>query len=149
MNKLLIVIGVIVIAFAAIFFYLQVNLGGGGGATHSVPDIATTTKPIQIMVILTTWGGGGSISGRYKDTSLYYRLVGEDIYNKVNSVPTPLPENYKAAMERDKNNQYEAILFTIPAYPKGTKGEVEYYVDTILDGHFNRQNGIKTIKLID
>lgn len=149
MKKILIGIGVIGIALCAIFFYLQANLGGGGGATHSVPDVATTTMPTQIMVVLTTWGGGGSISGRYTDTSLHYRLVGEDIYNKVDPVSAPLPDNYKEAMARDKSNQYEALSFTIPAYPKGTKGEVEYYVDTTLDGHFNHQNGIKTIKLID
>jgi hypothetical protein len=149
MKKVFIIIGVIVIILSAAFFYLQANLGGGGGANHYVPDIATTTKPIEIMVVLTTWGGGGKISGRYTDTSLHYRLVGEDVFNQVNPTPAPLPENYKAAMERDKSSQYTALSFIIPAYPVGTVGEVEYYVDTTLDGHFNHQNGIKTIKLID
>jgi hypothetical protein len=149
MKNIIISAVLTVLIIIGAFFYLRTNLGGGGGVDHLLPSTATTTLPTRITLVLGTWGGGNAISGRYKNTALYYHLGGESTYMLAVGGPVNLPKNYQEAMARDKENQYEAMTFIIPAYPKGTEGEIEYYVDTTLDGHLNHMVGIKKIKLVN
>jgi len=108
---------------------------GGGGSDQVVPDIIKAGEPAVIKLDLSVWGSGGAIKGRYTDISLHYRLVGEDSYK------TLLP---KLISQGEKREVYE---FTLPAYPKGTDGEIEYYFELKLDGHPSRVDGMKKIKI--
>lgn len=115
--------------------------GSGGGANHHVPDSVRSGDPIVITIDLMGWGTRGSVTKRFTDISLYYRLVGESQFKQgpLSSVSEPKP------LANLTNGQLVACEFRIPPYPAGTKGQLEYYVDLKLDGHLNHQNGIKTI----
>ena len=150
MKKLLIILGIIILLSGS--FYLFKSWGGGfaggGGSEYIVPDIAKTGEPITIGLILNTWGKHTKlISERYTNISLNYRLVGESSYKTLQPKLVDLPANYKAAISDIV--QYEKYEFTIPAYPIGTKGEIEYYVDMTFDGYASHTEGIKKIKVSD
>lgn len=146
-KALLVSVSVLILFFVG-FFYLKTHLGGGGGVNHVIPDRVMAGEPAIFSVVLTTWGGGGAIAGRYTNISLGYRLVGEDTYTTLQPKHVVLPKNYQEAITRDRTNQYEAYDFTVPPYPLGTTGEIEYYLDTTLDGHLNHQEGIKKVRVI-
>ncbi len=145
-RKALLVSVFLLILFFVGFFYLKTHLGGGG-VNHIIPDSVMAGEPAIFSVVLTTWGGG-AIAGRYTNISLGYRLVGEDTYTTLQPKHAVLPKNYQEAMTRNRTNQYEAYDFTLPPYPLGTTGEIEYYLDTTLDGHLNHQEGIKKVRVI-
>jgi hypothetical protein len=108
---------------------------GGGGSTQIAPDVVNAGEPTVIKLELTVWGAGGSIKGRYTDVYLHYRLVGETTYKKVQP---------KLVSQYETQEIYD---LTIPSYPKGTSGEIEFYFELKLDGHVNQIEGLKKIKL--
>ena len=119
---------------------------GGGGSIQEPPATVQAGQPATVNYIVNVWGQGGPIAGRYRDITLHYRLTGETDYRAVAAQPAPLPENYrKATTER---NQWEAYEFVIPPYPVGQGGTIEYYVTSKLDGHANKQAGLKTIAVV-
>ncbi len=119
---------------------------GGGGSEQYPPANVQAGQPATIQYIVSVWGQGGPIAGRYRDITLHYRLAGAADYQTVAAQPAPLPENYqKATTER---NQWEAYTFVIPPYPAGQSGVIEYYITSQLDGHDNRQVGLKTIAVV-
>lgn len=117
------------------------SLAGGGGSEQYPPDEAKTGEPAVIKFYVEVWGGGGPINGRYTDLALHYRLTGENDYKAVLPQPATLPANYTT----NPNLQWEAYQFTIPPYPQGTTGQIEYYIDLKLDGHASHVDGIKKI----
>lgn len=118
---------------------------GGGGSEQYPPASVQSGQPAIVKYIVGVWGQGGPIAGRYRDIVLHYRLTGETDYRDVAAKPAPLPENYrKATTER---NQWEAYEFVIPPAPAGQGGAIEYFITSKLDGHANRQAGLKTIEL--
>lgn len=145
-------IGIVILGLLLGGFYLfkwwAGGVAGGGGSEHIVPDTAKTGEPITVGLILNTWGKHTKpISERYTNISLYYRLAGKSDYKSLQSKLVDLPANYKIAIS--DTAQYEKFEFTIPSYPKGTTGEIEYYVDMTFDGYLNHTEGIKKIKLVD
>jgi hypothetical protein len=108
---------------------------GGGGGTQTAPDSVKPGEPAVIKLELSVWGSGGDIKGRYRDIAVSYRLVGERGYKMLSP----------RLVSQDK--KHEVYQFTIPAYPEGTKGEIEYFFDVTLDGHHSRIEGIKKIKV--
>ncbi|MEK6983266.1 MAG: hypothetical protein AABX33_01735 [Nanoarchaeota archaeon] len=118
---------------------------GGGASEQYAPDTTKTDEPTLIKLIVSAWGAGGPIKGRYTNISLHYRLTSGDIYKSVQPKVADLPDNYKKVAS--KTNQFEAYEFTILAYPEGTTGEIEYYFEMKFDRHQNRVNGTKNIKI--
>lgn len=119
---------------------------GGGGSEQYPPATVQSGQPAIVKYIVSVWGQGGAIAGRYRDITLHYRLTGDADYREVAARPAPLPDNYrKATTER---NQWEAYEFVIPPYPVGQGGTIEYYVTSKLDGHANKQAGLKTITVV-
>jgi hypothetical protein len=110
---------------------------GGGGSTQVAPDAIKVETPATIQLELSVWGKGGPIKGRYTEISLHYRLVGENTYTTVKP---------KLVFQGREREIYE---FTIPPYPRGASGEIEYYFDLKLDGHYSRVVGMKRIPLIE
>lgn len=148
MKKLSIVIGVIVIVILAGYLglrYLGNNLAGGGGISETAPDNVKAGEPAFVTLELSVWGGGGPVSGRYTNVVFYYRKVGETNYKSLTS--NPIPKVFTGDQEKF-NGKYESYTFTIPPYPKGTTGEIEYYYDMKLDGQLNHTVGFKKIKII-
>ncbi len=147
-----VIICIVIIGLLTGGFYLfrswAGGLAGGGESEHIVPDTAKTGEPVTIGLILNTWGKHTkSISERYTNISLYYKLAGENSYKSVQPTLVDLPANYKAAIS--DMAQYEKYEFTIPAYSKGTMGEIEYYIDLTFDGYPSHTEGIKKIQLIN
>jgi hypothetical protein len=109
---------------------------GAGGSNQVAPDSIRASEPAVIKLELLVWGEGGPIKGRYTDVTCHYRLSGEQTHAILVSVPSP---------QDDKHEVYE---FTIPGYPAGTTGDIEYYFEMKLDGQPSRIDGIKKIHLL-
>ena len=107
---------------------------GGGGSVQTVPDVVHPgdTARLQLRLSVT----GGRIAGRYDDVALYYRLVGAADYERAQE-PRPLAVD-------ERHVTYE---FTIPPYPAGTRGPIEYYFTAALDGHPARIPAMKQIRI--
>lgn len=131
----------VVAAWLAFLLSPGCNPAGGGGSDQIVPDSVKAGEPAAIVLVLSVWGSGGPIKGRYKDLLMNYRLTGEEHYKSVQPEPAAVP--YK---EFDKD-KFEAYRFTIPAYPAGTKGEIEFNFDVKFDGHKNNIVGVKKIRV--
>ena len=108
---------------------------GGGGSTQTAPDSVEAGEPAVIELELSVWGSREGIQGRYTGVEAYYRLVGESKYGSV--------KPRLVLQEKDR----EFYKITIPAYPEGTQGEVEYFITLNLDGHPSRINGMKKVKI--
>ena len=133
MNKInLLAIGLLIcLLFVAgcLYFY-----NGAGGMDVIAPDYVKAGDPVAIKVVFSVTAG--KINGRYKNIFLHYRLLGENNYKKIQPVMTDLPDNYKEWEAKTKNKGIrEAYEFTIPPYPVGTAGEIEYWVEAHLDGY--------------
>lgn len=107
---------------------------GGGGCTQIAPDFIRAAEGGTVRLELAVWGSGGEIAGRYTDIGLSYRLVGE--------------QEYKSASIRvvSSDAKHQAIEAQIP--PVGREGEIEYFVELKLDGHYSRVDGIKKIRVV-
>lgn len=148
MKKILIILGSIVVVGCLLWFGLSYWIGGsigGGGIQQYAPDTVQAGEPADITLIATATGGGGNIQGRFTNLILHYRLVGENAYKSIQPQSIILPDNFKTV--QSKTFQSEAYKFTIPAYPKGTTGEIEYYTEMTFDGYPSKTDGIKKIKL--
>src|SRR5687768_3652423 len=89
------------------------SVAGGGGSTQTAPDTTNSGEPTIIKLELTVWGSGGPIKGRYTDVLGYYRLSGEQSYKSI------------APKLESQNEDREVYTLAIPAYVKGTTGEIE------------------------
>jgi len=148
MKKTLIIVGSLILAGGLLwggFYWLGANAIGGGGSDQYPPETVKAGEPAVIKLVLSVWGGGGAIQGRFTDISLHYRLVGESDYKIISPEQIALPDNYKDVVS--KNNQWIGYEFTIPPYSKGTTGQIEYYIDMTLDGYQSRHEGVKKILL--
>lgn len=148
MKKILIILGSIVVVGCLLWFGLSYWIGGsigGGGIQQYAPDTVQAGEPADITLIATATGGGGNIQGRFTNLTLHYRLVGENAYKSIQPQSIALPDNFKTV--QSKTFQSEAYKFTIPAYPKGTVGEIEYYTEMTFDDYPSKTDGVKKIKL--
>ncbi len=150
MKKLIIILGSIsvigVLLWLGLVNWIASNIGGGGSELKA-PDTIKTGEPTDIELIVTALGGGGPIKGRFTDISFHYKLTDERNYKTLQPQPVALPDNLKAV--QSKSFQSEAYRFTIPAYPKGTVGEIEFYTEKTFDGYLSRTDGTKKIKISD
>lgn len=116
---------ILLLGMMVAFFYLfSKPTLGGGGSEQFAPDVANSDFPITVGIIASVWGDGGTISGRFTNLSLHYKLTNEPTYRTIAATRIPLPEKYKKSTT--PTNQWEAYEFNIPPYPKGTIGEIEY-----------------------
>ena len=150
MKKSLIILGSIVVMggllWLGLVYWIGSNLGGGSQRLN-VPDTIKTGESTDIESIVTATGGGGPIKGRFTGISFSYRLMGENSYKTLQPRPIVLSDNFKAVQA--KSFQSEAYKFTIPPYPIGTAGEIEYYTEMTFDGHHSKTDGDKKIKVSD
>ncbi len=150
MKKILIILGSIFVIGCLSWLGLSYWIGGsvgGGGMQQYAPDTVEAGEPADITLIATATGGGGSIQGRFTNLSLSYRLVGENVYKSIQPQSIALPDNFKTV--QSKTFQSEAYKFTIPAYPKDTTGEIEYYTEMTFDGYPSKTDGVKKIKIVN
>lgn len=150
MKKSLIIFGSIIVIGCLLwggFYWFGSNLAGGGASEQIAPDTIQTGESTDITFVVTATGGGGKIGGRFKDISLHYKLAGETIYKNIQPQQIDLPDNFETA--QSKTFQSEAYKFTIPPYPKGTTGEIEYYIEMTFDGYKSHQDGVKKIKIVN
>lgn len=111
-----------------VFYYLGSGFAGGGGVSQEVPDTVMVGEPIIFYLYPSIWGKGAKkIEKIYPGATVYYRLIGEEQYRAVSGKSVPLPENYRAAVSDTLN--WRAFEFSLPAYPLGTTGEIEYYFE--------------------
>jgi hypothetical protein len=112
------------------------GVAGGGGSIQTAPDTTKSGEPTIIKLELTVWGSGGPIKGRYTDMLGYYRLAGEQRYKSI------------APNLESQSEDREVYNFAIPAYAKGTIGEIEYHFELKFDSQPQRISGKKKIKLL-
>ena len=145
-KKYILAVLLVVLIGVGAFIHLASNLVGGGGLNIQLPEEIVSGETTNFLVVASVWGGGGSIEGRYTDLSLGYRLNSDGEYSVLFPELAELPDNYKRAMtEPGGKNQYEAYSFTIPAFPSGISGQLEYYIDSTLDGYKNHSTGTRPI----
>lgn len=145
MKKVLIILGVVIILGAGFYLIMRTFVPGGGGSDQTAPDSIKTGEPAPVKINFSVWGSGGPIKGRYTEVILYYRLVGEATYKALRSDPVPV---IFTGDQQKFDGKYESYIFTIPPYPKGTNGEIEFYYEMKLDGYFNHVDGLKKIKIV-
>lgn len=121
------------------------GVAGGGANFQVLPDSIEAGQPGVVVIVFSVWGSGGPVKGRYKDIAFHYRLVGYTNYKNLSPEPTAVPSKYDNPENRDK---FEAYRFTIPPYPPGTKGEIEFYYESTFDGNRSRTEGLKRIKVL-
>lgn len=151
MKKSLIILGSIVLAGGLVWFGLSWfadSILSSGGQELNVPDTIRTGESTDIELIVTRIGRD-QIKGHFTDISFHYRLVGENTYKVLQSQPIALPDNFKEWVKSNKIAKAEAYKFTIPPYPKGTTGEIEYYTEMTFDGNPSKTDGNKKIKVSD
>lgn len=128
MKKTIIIVGILLLVGGGIFYWIGNNFAGGGGVTQEVPDMVMAGTPITFYLYPSIWGKGAKkIEKIYPSATVYYRLVGEEQYRVVPGKSIPLPENYRSAVSDTLN--WKAFEFSLPAYPLGTTGEIEYYFE--------------------
>src|SRR5205807_1788890 len=132
--KKLIWAGIVAAVLAGGYCWLARGLAGGGGSTQTAPDVVKTGEPATVKIDFSVWGAGASIKGQYTDVRFYYRLVGEPSQKLLTAVPAPI---VFTGGQSKFNGMYESYAFTIPPYPKGTRGEIEYACEFKFGGHFN------------
>ena len=125
---------------------LLLSCGPGAGASDQiVPDTVKAGEPSVVTIVFSVWGSGGAIKGRYKDIFFYYRLAGESSYKKLQPELVKLPPEYDYPDNRDTHEAYQV---TIPPYPKGTTGYIEFYYEKTFDDYHSRTNGLKRIRVL-
>ncbi|HEU4452658.1 MAG TPA: hypothetical protein VFR81_06335 [Longimicrobium sp.] len=125
------------IVAALLFLLLAWGCGPGGGGTIQVaPETVRAGEAAMVQLELSVWGAGGDVRGRYTELAAFYRLVGEPAFREV--TPTLVSGD-------ERSERYRIV---IPPYPRGTRGEIEYYIDVKLDGHASRIEGIRRIAVV-
>ena len=148
MKKLSVIVGGVILLIGLLWyaaFSFSNNLNSGGGSQQYAPDTVQSGEPAEITLIVTATGGGGNIKGRFNNISLHYKLANETEYGVIQPKSIALPDNFKTV--QSKTFQSEAYAFTIPSYPIGITGEIEYYIELTFDGNQSRQDGVKKIKI--
>ena len=134
MKTLLIIIGIVIVGAGLYIFYsIAQNFSGTMSPDLIAPNTIKTGEPTDIDLIISGTGGDATINTHITKLLLYYRLVGEDTYTIIQSQASSLPDNYKAV--QSKIFLSNAYKFTIPPYPKGTSGEMQYYILMTIDNN--------------
>jgi hypothetical protein len=145
--KIYFVLGVLVLVAVSVFLIYRSMQSPISGNIQVVPDAIKTNDTNLIGLILYAPINSSPLNPRYSNISLKYRLVGESTYKSAKPIQAPLPESDNKLTSKD--NQNIKYNFYLDLYPKGTTGEVEYYIDLNLDNKNMRLEGIKKIKLVD
>lgn len=117
------------------------------GQIQVVPDTIKTNDVNLIGLILFAPINSEPINPRYTNILLNYRLVGESNYKVAKKIQAPLSKSDTELTTQD--NQYMKYNFILDLYPKGTTGEIEYYIDLNLDNKPMRIEGERKIKLVN
>src|SRR3989344_4789941 len=135
-NKI-IAIGALVIAVATIIYIIPKywDVAGGGATVQTAPDSINAVEAATIKFEVSVPGSKQNIKDRYTDIFLYYQITGQDFLGQIQ--PKLL----------SKDNVHEVYEFTIPPYPNQKPGEITYSIELKLDGHANRIEGYKKIKI--
>lgn len=96
---------------------------GGGGASQPDP-IVDPDGMIRVRLVLTVWGSGGEIKGRYSNVIMRYYIATKP--DQLYTLPGMLISSDKSS------EQYE---FSILLGEHHAQGSIEYYFEVTLDGH--------------
>ena len=110
-------------------------LPGGGGSEQIVPDVVHAGQPATFRLVLSAvdinW-----VTGRFRDLKLFYRLAGDSSCAQVQP-------SRRFAVDHGR----EGYDFTIPPFPSGTRGTLEFYFTFRFDGHPNTAQGYRTVRV--
>lgn len=131
-----IILCVSVVAIAAIIFIIPKywDVAGGGATNQTAPDSVKVGEAAIIKFEVSVPGSKQNINGRYTDIVMHYNL-------------TEFDSNFTQPKLISQTQDKEIYEFTIPPYPVGTQGEISYYIELKLDGHANKIDGYKKIKV--
>lgn len=115
------------------------------GHIQVVPETIKTDDTNLIGLILHAPINSEPINPRFTNILLNYRLIGENNYKSAKPTQAPLSKSDIKLVTEDK--QYIKYNFSLDLYPKGTTGEIEYYIKLSLDNKPMQIEGIKKIKL--
>ncbi len=125
----------------------QASLLCKSSSDQITPDRTKIGQPTVIQFIVETAGEAcGPIRGKFTDFFLHYKLTGQDKYTTLPARTIPLPQNYQNVASTAM--QFEAYEFEIPPYPRGTAGQIEYYIESKLNGEARTTNGYKKITIV-
>jgi hypothetical protein len=118
----------ICLAFSSFIAGCGGGLAGGGGSYHTPPKAIRIGQPTALSVDFKAWGAGaGKLSTRYKNVLCHYRIVGSEVYSEIPMTPTS---------ETPERLTVEGVIPPMAAKPGD---QLEYYIDEMFDGHYNRQ----------
>jgi len=105
---------------------------GGGGSLHHPPKYIKANCSTVLEMELTVWGAGrGKLNKRYTDITLHYRVSGQEKFTSVSMIETSVTKKRLI------------VQATLP--PFNVKGDafVEYYIDFLFDGHYNKREIVR------
>ncbi len=141
-----IIVGLLLVTLlVGLYIYLIDNVAGGG-LDVQLPSEIVAGEVTNFLIVASVGEGDEPIYGRFTDLTFGYRLSNDSEYIVLTPERTELPDNYKQVMtEPAAASQYEAYLFSIPAFPSDTNGQLEYYVDSTFDGQSNYSTGTRSV----
>ncbi len=118
----------------------------GHASQQYAPDNITTSKSATLGLVLTAWGKGNSVAGRYTNVVLNYKMSDETDFKHVEGVKVPFQDYLKAKVADPR--QWEGYEFTLPPMTAKKSGTLMYNIHLELDGLPMTIGGIKTINVI-
>lgn len=125
-------IKIALILLCAVAIFLLTGCAGGGGSVHIPPEYIEANSPTAIKMELTVCGAGsGKLNERYTNITLYYRISGQEEFTSVSMIPTSIT----------KKRLY--VQATLPPFDVEDNTFVEYYIDFLFDGHYNKREIVR------
>ena len=106
------------------------GLAGGGGSNHTAPDTVRAGEPATLQLDLFVTGNGARVAGQYTQIALYYRLLPRAPGAPADLTFRRAPEPRRVSVDE----RHETYTFTIPPYPAGTRGTIDYYFTALIKG---------------
>jgi hypothetical protein len=117
----------------------------GNASQQYAPDNISTGDSPTIGLVLTAWGKGDSVAGRYTNVILDYKMSEEADFKRINSVKVPFQSYLKQKVADPQ--QWEGYEFTLPPITAQGSSTLIYNIHLELDGLPMTLNGVKTINI--
>jgi hypothetical protein len=105
---------------------------GGGGSIHHPPDSIAYGEAMKLRLELSVWGAGfGKMANRYTEIRCHYKS------EKAKSFST-----LEGKVESEAKDRL-FVVFELPAFSEQDGAFVEYYIDSKLDGHYNKRDLVR------
>lgn len=101
---------------------------GGGGSVNLPPTAIKYGEPITIEYELSVWGAGsGRVSKRYTAIRCHYKAEKATAFTTLDGT-----------IDRETADRI-FVSFKLPKFAASDGAYVEYYLDEMFDGHYNRR----------